>query len=143
MDLPVVRWVCVVCANHPSVTDELTRDQFLSLPHLYVSTPDDLRDLGDAVRRDYGADVKVQVTTQNALEAPFMLRGTSLIAVLPERLVNTLRSSVSLRVFAVPAELVPAQRLSLLWHRRNEPDPGHAWLREQIRSVMRAGHMTH
>ena len=38
-ELHRVHWVCAVSADHPTVSDELTCEQYQSLPHLYVRSP--------------------------------------------------------------------------------------------------------
>lgn len=128
-ELQRIRWVCAVAVDHPTVHDELTREQFLSLPHVYVRTPGDTRSGEEAVQSELGLKLDVRVSTETVLEVPFMLAGTSLIAILPEALATLLCSCLTLRIFALPAGLALRSRLKLLWHKRSELDPGHAWMR--------------
>jgi DNA-binding transcriptional LysR family regulator len=65
------------------------------------------------------------------LHLPFVLPGTRLIATLPERVAHMFASTLPVKTFALPFETEPLHEI-LLWHKRNELDPAHAWLRDLI-----------
>jgi hypothetical protein len=44
---------------------------------------------------------------------------------------------MNLRIFEVPIELAPIS-LAMIWHRRNDNDAAHLWLRQQVMSVAQA-----
>lgn len=60
-----------------------------------------------------------------------MLAGTQWVATLPEHLALTLAKLAPVKLMPVPFE-APETREVVIWHKRNEPDPGHAWLREVL-----------
>ena len=62
------------------------------------------------------------------MELPFMLAGTPLVATVPDRLARLIAPLAPVKIFPIPIDM-PARREILLWHKRNEPDPGHAWFR--------------
>jgi len=128
-ELMRVHWVCAIASDHPSVGHALTSEQYLSLPHIYVRSPGETLGTEDLVRRELGLRLDVRATTENVLEVPFMLAGTPLLAIMPETLADALRPSLSIRLLALPAEFALRGRVALFWHRRSEPDPGHAWMR--------------
>ena len=68
------------------------------------------------------------------LEIPFLLEGTELIATLPEHLARVLAKLAPVKVLPLPFA-TPETREVVIWHKRNEPDPGHVWLREIIIAV--------
>jgi DNA-binding transcriptional LysR family regulator len=131
-ELRPITWVCAVSKDHPEVGEELTRAQFLRLPHIYVRTPGDPLPVTEAARRHLGVDLDVRVQSQNVLEVPFILPGTPLIGIMPESVASQLASCLALRVLPLPAGLLPRRRVVMLWHRLSEPDPGHAWLRSLL-----------
>jgi DNA-binding transcriptional LysR family regulator len=137
VDLGPVSWVCMVAQDHPSVKDSITEEQYLALPHVYGWPSGHTLPLEELVRRVMNADIHVQMTTQGLLEIPFLIPGTPLITTLPHGL------AVSLARFA-PVKILPLPFLThdthevVIWHKRNEPDPGHAWLREMIIAAARA-----
>jgi len=134
-----VHWVCAVAADHPTVREELTREQYLSLPHVYVRSPGETLPTEDVVRRELGLHIHVHATTENVLEVPFMLPGTTLLAILPETLAQMLQPSLAIRIFPLPDGLNLQGRVTLFWHRRSEPDPGHAWMRRLLTDAARPG----
>lgn len=72
------------------------------------------------------------VTVSNFSGLPEFLRGTDMLATAPERMSNHL-----LRDFAwvpLPFDFKPFTLL-MLWHRRNQNDPAHRWIRNQVNAV--------
>lgn len=136
VDLRPIRWVCVVSRDHPTVANELTRAQYLELPHIFGWPDGHTIALEELVRRLLGADIDVRATTQGLLEIPCLLAGTPLIATLPEHLALTLTRVADVKVLPVPFD-TPETREVVLWHKRNEPDPGHAWLRDAVIAAAR------
>jgi len=131
VDLRPVRWLCAVAQDHPTVGDTITEEQYLALPHVFGWPSGHTLPLEELVRRLLSADLDVRATTQGLLEIPFMLAGTQLVATLPEDLARTLAKLAPVKLLPVPFE-TPDTHEVVIWHRRNEPDPGHAWLREVL-----------
>jgi LysR family transcriptional regulator, nod-box dependent transcriptional activator len=136
LDLRPVHWVCAVARDHPTVGEELTREQYLSLPHLFPRPSGSTGPVEEFVRRFMNVDIEVRATAQSLLQLPFLLSGTPLVATLPERLASMLAPIVPMKIFALPFEMANTREI-LLWHKRNEPDPGHAWLRDLFVEVAR------
>lgn len=135
-ELMSVRWVCVVCADHPYVREELTLELYRSLPHL-MSRPQGANPPGPELMGRIGrTDLDVRFTSHSVMELLFMLPGTTLIATVPESLALRLAGPLQLRAFAPPQD-IPDSRELLMWHKRNEADPGHAWLRNLFCEVSR------
>jgi DNA-binding transcriptional LysR family regulator len=138
VDLRAVRWVCMVAKDHPSVGDSISEEQYLALPHLFGWPSGHTIPLEELVRRIMNADINVQASTQGLLEIPFLIPGTSLIATLPQHLAESLSRFAPVKILPLPFEM-PETREVVIWHKRNEPDPGHAWLREMIVEVAGGG----
>jgi LysR family transcriptional regulator, nod-box dependent transcriptional activator len=131
VELRPVRWLCAVAKDHPTVGDTITQEQYLSLPHVFGWPSGHTVPLEELVRRLLSANLDVRATTQGLLEIPFMLAGTQLVATLPEDLARTLAQLAPIKLLPVPFE-TPDTHEVVIWHKRNEPDPGHAWLREVL-----------
>ena len=132
VDLRQVRWLCAVSKDHPIVTgDQITPEQYLALPHVFGWPSGHTIPLEELVRRLLSAELDVKATTQGLIEIPFMLAGTRLVATLPEHLAHTLAKLAPIKLMPVPFD-TPDTREVVIWHKRNEPDPGHAWLREVL-----------
>jgi len=76
-------------------------------------------------------DLNVHITVPSLLHLPLVLRGTRLVATLPERVAQMFASTLAVKTFPLPFE-PPALHEILLWHKRNESDPAHAWLRDLV-----------
>jgi len=129
IELAAVRWVCVVSQDHPCVGDEMSEEQYMSLPHIFGRPSGYGASVDELVHRLTNRNVDVRATAQSLLELPFLICGTPLVATIPERLARILAPILPLKVFALPFE-VPLSKELVIWHKRNEPDPGHAWLRD-------------
>jgi DNA-binding transcriptional LysR family regulator len=137
IDVRPIEWVVIACPDHPVVHEELTEEQFHSLPHLVGWPNSHSVPLEEFTRRMFdSSEINVRATAQSLVEIPFLIQGTEMIAMVPKRLAAMLGSLVQLKMYPVPVR-IPETREVLVWHKRNEPDPGHAWLREIVLDIAR------
>jgi len=94
------------------------------------------------VRRLLSAELDVRATTQGLLEIPFMLAGNRAGRDTARNIWPRHREARAREeLMPLPFE-TPDTREVVIWHKRNEPDPAHAWLREVFdrrRSVTLSG----
>jgi LysR family nod box-dependent transcriptional activator len=126
-----IRWICAVDRDHPSVGDVMTSEQYFSLPHVFGRPGGSSVSAEQLVRRLLGIDLPVHITVPSLLHLPLVLAGTSLVATMPERIAQMFASTVPLKTFPLPFETEPLHEI-LLWHKRNDSDPAHAWFRDLI-----------
>ena len=122
-----VRWICAVDRNHPTIGDTLTAEQFLALPHVFGRPSGYSASAEELVRRLFDTDL----TVPSLLHLPLVLPGTNYVATVPERVVQLFSVSTPMKTFPLPFP-APDHYEILIWHRRNESDPAHAWVRELI-----------
>ena len=133
--VPVItdRFVGAVWSQHPTAGDALTADLLAASPYLeYViegrrSIVEEELDAAGCIRR-------VAATAGGFVPMPFMLAGTDLVTVLPERLARRVAAAADIRLLEPEMDLQPL-RQSAFWHARRDRDPGHVWLREQLLEV--------
>jgi DNA-binding transcriptional LysR family regulator len=101
------------------------------LPHVFGVPNGSNVSAEQLVRRLLGIDLDVHITVPSLLHLPFVLPGTRLVATLPERVAQMFASTLPVKTFALPFETEPLHEI-LLWHKRNESDPAHSWLRDLI-----------
>jgi DNA-binding transcriptional LysR family regulator len=80
---------------------------------------------------ELGVRRQVQVMTAGFLPLPFLVAGTDLVAVVPERLALRVAASLGLAVAEPPfgrVELIE----TLWWHPDRAAAPEHAWLRRTL-----------
>jgi DNA-binding transcriptional LysR family regulator len=83
------------------------------------------------VRRLLEIDLAVHITVPSLLHLPLVLRGTRLVATLPERVANMFAATLPVKTFPLPFDTPPLDEI-LLWHKRNDADPAHIWLRDMV-----------
>jgi DNA-binding transcriptional LysR family regulator len=124
------RLVCAVARDHPDIGDEMTEEQFRTLPCVsYGGSPSDT--ISDMRFRALGIDRPVEVLAQSFVAQPLLLPGTRLMTPLPERLGRYLAERIDIRLVDPPVVLSPL-REALFWSPRSDPDPAHRWLRERL-----------
>ncbi|SOD98025.1 LysR family transcriptional regulator [Blastococcus haudaquaticus] len=133
--IPVIadRFVGVVWTGHSTAGDRLTAELLASSPYLeYVI--EGRRSIVEEELDAAGCTRRVAATAGGFLPMPFMLAGTELVAVLPERLAKRVAAAADIRLLEPEMDLQPL-RQSAFWHARRDRDPGHVWLREQLLTV--------
>lgn len=125
-------WVSLVSENHPEIREELTLDLFLKYPHLLITHVGDLKGYLDRLLDERGLRRHVAASLPYFLAAPAIIARTDMIITLSERVVRLLPWP-GVRSFPVPLDY-HGYNETMLWHRRNDGDPGHAWLRRLIAS---------
>lgn len=128
-------WVCAACAGHPSLGDRLTIEEFLKHPQMSfnISDPDHVSMADEYLARN-GHERRIVASTASFTAAPFLLRGTPFLTIVPRRLGERLRDAAEIRLLELPFE-VPPLREKLAWNPRFTSSPGHAWMREQLVDV--------
>ena len=126
------RFIGVVRKEHPLLAEPITAERYAAGDHVLVSRRG--RDGGpvDAALEQAGLARRTAVTVSGFAEALALVRGSDLIADVPER--YTMRLREGLVDFALPFD-VPAHTVSMLWHPRLDADPAHRWLRACLREV--------
>jgi LysR family nod box-dependent transcriptional activator len=113
----------------------LYAETYLRLGHLVYSA---VRGHPVSIVDSYLAQAKVsrriEFTVESFLLAPFLLQGTDLVAVVPERAAGHLRRTADVRFLEPPLDL-PRITEMLWWNPRHTMDPAHAWLRARIAEI--------
>ncbi|MED5607709.1 LysR family transcriptional regulator [Pseudomonas sp. JH-2] len=83
---------------------------------------------------DAGTAPRVRIAVAHSLAIPALLRDTDMVALVPSQLAAEFARDGAFLARAVPYE-APISVVRAVWHRRNQQDPAHAWLRQQIAEV--------
>ncbi len=123
------RFVCVVDPSNARLADgRLTLDDLSALPHAVRSCGRTHVTPADRVMDELSVRRQIQVITVGFLPLPFLVAGTDLVAVIPERLALGVAVPLGLTVVVPPfgrVELIE----TLWWHPDRASTPEHAWLR--------------
>lgn len=131
IQLRPVRWICAVDRDHPTVGDSITAEQYFSLPHVFGRPSGYTASAEELVRRILDVDLTVHYSVPSLLHLPLVLPGTRLVATMPERIAQMLPQPLKIKTFPLPFAAPPSHEI-LLWHKRHDSDPAHAWLRELV-----------
>jgi DNA-binding transcriptional LysR family regulator len=124
------RFSVIARQTHPDIGRKLTLAKYAALRHVEVPIYRGI----ESVLRKHGIVRKFSVKAENLLTVPFIVARSSLIATVPKGFAHVFSHSCKLRVFDPPFGIEP-YNIQLLWHRRSDADPAHAWLAGIIRSI--------
>ena len=129
--------VAVVDAEHPLAKKAkraaVTLDDYLGFPHLRINYADTVPSPTDLALAGIGRKRNVAVVTANLAGRALSLKGTSLIATLPSRVIGSYDSKAFV-TFPLPFQ-VTELAYYMVWHARGESDPASAWLRRMILGI--------
>ncbi len=125
---------CVVRADHPTIGDSISREDYEQLKHVNVVPPGRLRaGLFQALAEQHlQRDVVISVT--NFFAVAEMIAVTDYCATLPHLVCERLAHDPRLKVLPAPVPLGTFP-VDMTWHVRYRLDPAHRWLRTLIGEV--------
>lgn len=134
-------FVVAVDRLHPEVGDTISMEQFSSLPYLVGSADSAnsrshersapvVRTLAETQLDMLGISRRMEVVSNYEL-APFLLRDTRLIALLPRLYAEKIAHIANIRLLEPPMSLNPLIE-SMMWTRQAHDDPAHQWLRSRL-----------
>lgn len=128
-------WVCAAWSEHPSLAEELTIEEFLRHPHMSfnISDPGHVSVADEFLARE-GRARNIVASTESFTAAPFLLRGTTMLTMVPRRLGERMQRAAEIRLLELPFDVPPLQE-KLVWNPRFTSSPGHVWMREQMVEV--------
>jgi LysR family nod box-dependent transcriptional activator len=130
-------WVCAVWRGHPHDGERFTLDEFLALPHLsFRLAGPDHGSIAENHLAQLGCERRIVASTESFATAPFLLRDTTLVSLVPRRLGERLRDAADIRLIEPPFE-APPLREKLIWSPRFTASAPHAWLRQHFVEVAR------
>ena len=128
-------WICAVWKDHPHTARKFTPDEFLALPHLsFRLAGPDHGSIAENYLAQAGYERRIMASTESFATAPFLLRETSLVALIPLRLGERLERAADIRLIEPPFD-VPPLREKLIWSPRFSSSAAHTWLRERFIEV--------
>ncbi len=127
---------CVVRADHPTVGDSLSREQYEALKHVNMLPPGRLRaGLFQALQKQ-ALKREVAVSVTHFLAVPELVAVTDYCSTLPRLICRQLARDKRLKVMPAPADLGTFP-VEMAWHVRYRHDPAHRWLRGLVAEVAR------
>lgn len=119
---------CIVRADHPRA-GAWSIEQLLAAEHVVCAPPSMADRAFRAMLAGRGHSRRSVRTVAAPSSVPFAVAGSDAVGAVSEHLLRTVASGLDLRVLETPIER-PQPVVSLVWHRRNDAEPAHAWLRD-------------
>ena len=129
-------FVCLVRADHPTVGETLTLEEFVALDHALVGPRGRRGGIVDTELQKLGLSRRVALMVPHFLVAPMVVAKSDLILTAPERIARAFAAILPLRIVPTPFELKGFD-VSQIWHERQSHDPALTWLRGLILEICR------
>lgn len=129
--------VIIARRGHPGIGKQLDVDTFRSLRHIALIP--ELRALTH-VDKDLAAHEvprNVAYMVNRLWSVPPLVERSDLVGVVPRRFAEELSKNFDIVIHEPPIKM-SEQYLYMIWHAKNDQEPGHRWLREQILQTARA-----
>ncbi|MFC6982316.1 LysR family transcriptional regulator [Streptomyces cirratus] len=131
------RLLAAVRAGHPLARRKtVTARAFAAADHVGVSRQGRIRGPVDEELAGLGLRRRVVAVVPGWNAALFLCRESDLVCLTPAGAPSHHLELLGLHTFEVPLELPPVA-LGMAWHPRNDADPAHGWLRDQVRQSWR------
>ncbi|MFD4603098.1 LysR family transcriptional regulator [Streptomyces sp. NPDC058464] len=128
------RFVCLVDPENPRlVNGTLSLRDLAEMPHAACVIGNSYTP-ADRQLETLGIRPKVQVSTPGFSVLPFLVSGTDLVTLVPERLATRYERLTRCLAVPTPFPVVPLVE-AMYWHHNRHTDPAHRWLRETLRKV--------
>lgn len=135
--LGTLHWCVLARRGHPAIRrGRLTLSRWLSYPHITVGKAGGATGTVARALDQAGYERQIGFTASSFLLAQTAVSHTDYFFAAPRELVSRQCEQLGLVMLAPPIALPPL-RVTQKWHERMHHEPGHRWLRELLRDVMR------
>jgi DNA-binding transcriptional LysR family regulator len=132
-------FVCLIDQASSASHGKLTVERYRQLQHCVVRPTPEVRMRVELAWEKLGIAPRVTAVAPGYAVLVMTLPRTGLLATVPRRVAQVFANSFGLRVYECPIPL-DRQRGELRWHRRNDGDPVHTYLRSVLRRVAEQEH---
>ena len=130
------QYVCVMRRDHPLASGPFTLKRFCAAHHLLVSFSGRPYGFIDEALAALGRKRRVVLTVNQFFTAGRVVAGSDLLTVLPRHFVEMTGMASELLTRELPFE-VPPVHVEALWHRRQQHNRAHQWMRETLARAAR------
>ncbi|MGH1486870.1 MAG: LysR family transcriptional regulator [Cellvibrionaceae bacterium] len=124
-------FACLVSKDHPVIKNHLTLKQLEKFQHVVVQPRGKLKTGIFRILEERNIKRNIACTVTHFHGISDLITGTDYIVLLPQRIAEKFAKNKGLRLVSVP-DTFETFPFHLSWHRRNQKDPAHQWLRNQI-----------
>jgi DNA-binding transcriptional LysR family regulator len=125
---------CVVWRNNSTIGDRISLNQFIKMGHIAVHFGAAQAIFEEWFAAQYGDVRKIDVVTQDFEAACRLVVGTNRIVTVLSRIAQLCAEHLPLKLIRPPFA-IPKVTHCLQWHRYQDQDPGHIWLRGLLKQT--------
>lgn len=109
---------------------------FCQLPHALRSIDGGMSGAVDAALREQGTARRVVLTLPHFHAIALAVARGRLIATVPVQFARAIAKDLGLSIYRPPIA-VPVPDINLYWHKRNDQNPAHRWMRDQVMTAIK------
>lgn len=128
-------YTCLVRRGHPFARTGLSAEAFAAAHHVVVAPGSAGRNVAETAIRRRVPEPHIALRLPAFAAVPTVVASSDLVVTLPKRVAETIARAGDCVEVAPPFPL-PRLTVILAWHRRNDDDPAHRWLRDAIEEVL-------
>lgn len=125
------RFVAAVRNDHSLLRGRMTAKRYADAHHITVSPKGQRNGPIDHALAELGLAREHVTSVTSFVVAAHLVAATDLVGSLPLSIVALMSRTLPITAVNVPV-LIPAFDINLMWHQRDQCDPGHQWIRQQI-----------
>jgi DNA-binding transcriptional LysR family regulator len=129
-----ISYVCMVRADHPTIGERMTLEQFVTASHAVVHPAGRSHELVEAILQQRGIKRRVQVNVSHFTTLPVIISQSDLVAIVTRTAGARFASLAKVKLVEPPFKLA-ATDLKQYWHGRYHRDPANIWLRRIVREL--------
>ncbi|BBF72010.1 LysR family transcriptional regulator [Sphingomonas bisphenolicum] len=127
-------FACLVSAQHSTITERLSLEQFLAADHIVINEQGRSQELFERRLHELGMRRRVRLHLPHFMSVPQLVASSEMIATVPMSL-GVWYQNAGIKVFPTPVES-PLIQLRQFWHRRLNDDPMVTWLHRLLGSLL-------
>jgi DNA-binding transcriptional LysR family regulator len=124
-------FTCLVRADHPTIGDSISMEQFLKADHVVVMQEGRSQEIAERKMAEMGLDRHVVLRSPHFMSVPHLVATSNLISIVPRAVGRAFMHTGRLKLLEPPFK-IPHIELKQFWHRRVHTDPGVLWLRSLV-----------
>lgn len=125
------RYVCLMSADHPTIGNVMSLDEFVSGRHIMVSSPFSGHQLIDDALAERNVSRRIAARVPHFTVLPQLLAESDLLVILPSRVAGLYVRQGGLKALELPVA-IPEFKVRVHWHLRHESSTAHRWLIDEI-----------
>jgi DNA-binding transcriptional LysR family regulator len=129
-------FVCIARADHPTIGESLSMEQYLAASHAVVRPEGRSQEILQRMQERLGISVNVRFSLPRFMGLPFIVAGSDTIAVVPLAVGQRFAEFTQIKLLPLPFP-APKYDFHLYWHTRFHHEPANRWMRDVMSELIK------